>query len=312
MSAVSLGPINWSLQRDDDGHREYSIEHRVETTSISDGPAIVTWATGLPVVGSYWAFGNDVDVWAYCYPTMSVTPEFGVEPGKFWIVRQKFSTKPFKRCQDQSIEDPLLEPAKISGGFSVRSKLFHTDKDGALIKTSSHEMVSLEKDIGDPTVSIDINTASIDLPTFVAAIHKLNDATLWGMAARKIKLTNASWTRNVYGVCSYYYTQHFEFEVRDDGWDESEVADAGFRCLRGKWSTADPPVWAQDAGVDQTDPSHFIVAKDPNDEQYSEKILLNGSGGRLVGTATPVFIPTVQLYGETNFLTLGIPSSLTS
>lgn len=317
MSATSLGPVNWSLQRDDDGHRTYMIDFKVITTSVGDGPASVTWASGLPTVGSYWNYGNDLDIWAFCWPTMTVTPIITDEPGYFWKVTCKFTTKPFKRCQDTSIEDPLLEPPRLRGGFNTRTKETTKDRHGKLIKSSSHEIISgIEKDFGGATVSVDINVASFDLEEFCEAMHKVNDAALWGMDARHIKCMGGSWVRNLYGVCSYYFTVSYEFEARENGWDDDDIADAGYKCLRGKWvesgtSTAYPPHWEEEAGLDPDDPDNFIVAKDANDESMPKMTLLNGSGGRLTDPDNPVFIDPVEHYDEFNFLSLGIPSSLT-
>jgi len=294
------------------------IDFKVVTTSVGDGPASVTWASGLPTVGSYWAFGNDLDIWAFCWPTMTVTPIITDEPGYFWKGTCKFTTKPFKRCQDTSIEDPLLEPPRLRGGFNTRTKETTKDRHGKLIKSSSHEIIGgLSKDFGSATVNVTMNVAALDLEDFLEAIHKVNDAPLWGMDARHIKLNNATWTRNIYGTCSYYFTVSYEFEAREESWDETDIADAGFNCLRGKWvesgtSTAYPPHWEEEEGLDPEDPFNFIVAKDANDERMSKPILLNGRGGRLTNPDLPEFIDPVEHYDEYNFLLLGIPASLTA
>ena len=57
MSATCLGRIDWSMDRDKEGHREYKLTTRVKTTAVTDGPYTVMNAAGLPSVGSVWAFG---------------------------------------------------------------------------------------------------------------------------------------------------------------------------------------------------------------------------------------------------------------
>jgi len=309
MSATWVGRTNWSVNRDEDGHREYTLESKVVCTSVLDGPASVLTASGLPAVGTYWFFGGDVDVWAYCWPTASATPMVSDEPGYWWKVTQKFSTKPYKRCQSQSIEDPLLEPARISGSFNSSPYTTLKDRNGDLIESSSHESIAVEYDISDHIVVIEMNVASLDIAELVEYNNTLNDAELWGVAARKIRLVNPTWTRNVYGTCNYYFTVHYEFAIRDKTWDETEIADAGKRCIKGDWTEADPPVWT-DSGLDGSDIGHFQVAKDPNGDIEGSKILLDGTGSRLTDLDNPVFLDPIELYDEKNFLLLGIPTDL--
>lgn len=310
---------DWSLQTDDEGHRDYLIDFKVETTSTADGPAIVSQATGLPVVGTYWQYGNDVDLWAFCWPTATVRPYKGEgEPGRLWIVTKKFSTRPHRRCQDTPIEDPLLEPPRVSGSFLTRTDRAEKDRHGDPIRMSSLEPIEdVERDMGGPTVSIDMNVPFFNMPETYEAVHKLNDAPLWGMKARKIKLNAFSWTANLYGICDYYYTLRFDFEVRYEGWDPTRI-DMGFHCLRGTWrrSSADTGTstanlwWDEEVGLGTGDPDSFMVALDKNDEKYSKPILLNGQGGRLREGADPVTLGPFEVYDEYNFLTLGIPEHI--
>ena len=111
MSASILGgKRNWSAGRDREGHREFKLETQVETTSAFDGPQIVMNTPGLPLVGDPWTFGNDLDFWVFCYPTMKVTPVVKNEPNKLWYVEQTFGTRPLNRCQ--AIADGILARAQ--------------------------------------------------------------------------------------------------------------------------------------------------------------------------------------------------------
>lgn len=311
----------WSMTRDDDGNREYELVCLIKRDSTSDGPMAVLSTPGAPLIGSPWSFGNDFDGWAYCTPYASVSPyKFEDEPNYYWQARFKFSTKPqTKRCQEASIEDPLLEPMKISGSFNKTTRLTEKDKDGVRITNSNKkEGIKIERDDSHPTVIIEQNVASLGLGDFAAMVDTLNDRTLWGMTARKIKLSNATWSRQMYGLCSYYFTRRFEFEVNYNGWDYTDIVDKGRYCLRGSWSktkdangaytwTQDPLIipsswWDYGGGV-------LMVAKNPEDEP--EETLLDGDGGRWVNTDAPKYItPAPKVLGESNFLLLGIPTVL--
>jgi len=297
VSASVLGRLSWEVDRDKEGHRNYTLRSLVETTDADDGPVKVIFATGLPAIGSFWAFGNDVDVWAFCTPELKVTPVVEGEPNRHWEVEQKWTTKPLNRCQDQSVENPLMEPQKVSGSFVQYSRQVETDRHDKLIKSSSHEIIrGVEKDDARPSVSIGQNVLNLQLPLITSMRQTVNDSPLWGLPARCIKLSRISWSRVLYGLCFFYYTRTFEFDIKFETWDLDDLADVGFKKYGGDG--------------DRADPANFIVIKDKQDENSPERCLLDGNGDMLVDPTNPVFIPTVELYEQSNFLSLGIPTYL--
>ena len=228
------GQRSWKLNRNDEGHREYTITHVVEA-DVLDGPNVVMNTPGLPLIGSTWAFDNDSDPWAFCTGHMIAAPIVRKEKGKWWEVTQKFSTAKFARCQDTPIDDPLLEPPRVSGSFVKYTREVVKDKDGNLIKSSSHEIFrgpSVEFDHNRPTVQIGQNVPILELDVFSEMVDTLNDAPLWGLTARKIKLSNVSWERVYQGSCSPYYVRNFDFDVDFNTFDR-DVLDEGTKVLRG-------------------------------------------------------------------------------
>lgn len=336
---------SWGGSIDSEGHREYTVQFRVRSTSKNDGPETVMNTAGLPAVGAVWNLGNDSDSWAFCYPDMKVSL---AEVGEyyFWDVEQKFSTKPLKRCNTTQIEDPLSEPQKVSGSFAKYTEEVFYDRYGDAILSSSLEPYKgseVEFDANRPTVRIEQNVAALGLSTFAAMIDTVNDAPLWGLPARCVKLSNVGWERKLYGVCTYYFARTFDFDVRYDGFDRV-LLDKGTRVIRGEWDrryrledgTYNPTYGrylckAYLAGnADRTRPSlaarsnpqNFVQYKDWNGENTS--VVLDGYGmpairmvpvGTGTGTGTvgeqrgDVAIAFVERYGESNFLELGIPSS---
>jgi hypothetical protein len=238
-AAVVGGPRVWAGSRDDDGYREFTVTHLVKTTSVSDCPYTVMFASGLPAIGSVWNFGTTTDFWAFCYPYMKVSlHEHKAGDPHFWYaVDQKFSTKPMKRCQDTQVEDPLLEPQQVRGNFGKYTIEAVYDRNGSLIKSSSHEQIrgrQVEFDNNKPTVSITQNVASLGLSTFSQMIDTVNDGPMWGLSARMVKLSNAPWERKVYGKCHYYYTRTFDFDIDYRTFDRNAL-DEGTKVLRGHW-----------------------------------------------------------------------------
>ena len=310
---------SWSMDRDEEGHRTYKITHQV-TAAIADGPQRVMCTPGLPMIGSVWMFGNDVDLWAMCHPQLRITPRLTKEPNRLWDVEQTFSTKPLSRCQDTEIEDPLLEPQKVSGNFVRYMSKVEKDYNGDWIKNSSHEKlrdIDEEFDDNRPTVRIEQNVSLLELDVFSEMVNTVNDNTLWGLEKRKIKLSNVSWERKLFGICNYYYIRTFEFDVDFNTFDR-EILDMGRKVLNGHWNKAGE--WVLDPladyggaeNPDPTKPSHFIQATDK--EGNLTELTLDGHGKPWDGVVVdnpddPMPGKTdIEYYPESNFLLLGIPT----
>jgi|TARA_R110000824_G_scaffold395565_1_gene596321 hypothetical protein len=276
--------------------------------------------------GSTWAYGNDIDSWAFCTGSMKIAKAPGVvkdNPVRHWIVTQKFSTEIPKRCNTTTIDNPLLEPMGISGSFVKYTQEVMKDKDDNPVHNSAFELIrgpQVEFDANRPTVKVTQNIASLGLNVFSEMIDKVNDAPLWGLAARKVKLSNVSWERLYYGSCFAYYSRSFDFDINFDTFDRA-VLDEGTKALgrldptTGAWdSTSD---FATGVPIDADNPIHFTRYKDKHGE--NARVILDGLGvpitaiagtGTGTGAASLAGTIDIQYYGEANFLSLGIPTSL--
>lgn len=308
---------DWSMTRDSEGFRDYEVIHRVRTTAVTDGPATVMNTPGLPRPGlSFWNFGNDIDGWAYCRPDMRVTvfqPKKG-EASTEWLVKQIFSNRPQNRCQDTSIEDPLLEPPKVSGGFAKYTEEIRTtyaslgdattDEDQIALKTSSHEPLPVTLPLGKPTVRIELNTGYLQLGTFSNMVNTVNDRNLWGLSKRKIRLTDVTWERKQYGACNFYYTRIFDFEV-DFATVDRTYPDYGSLALKGAWdqvggeNDCDNPVWT-DGALDPTNFANF----EPFTSCKGARVKTFLSLGKAVFSEAAAGEIDVIYHAESNFLTL--------
>lgn len=340
MATVLLGPIDWNMSRDEQGHRTYRVAHLVRG-EYGDGPAAALLTPGLPVPGNVWAIGTDTDLWAWCRQdaTVSRWSPKGGEKGRFWKVEQTFSTKPNKKCSEYQFEDPLTEPQRVSGSFIKFTEEATTDFNGNPIKNSAWEPIrgpNNEWDGGRPQVTIEQNVLNLELPLLCSLIHTLNEDVMWGLPARCVKLSEASWEKKYRGFCYVYYTRRFTFDIRFDTFDRN-VLDEGTKALRGKWDMRrDSPTFSQyvlDAdlleryGDDEVEmagnPANFIRYKDPRGE--NGKTILNGAGrpfdpgtittgesGTGTGADTEVGYNFIQKYDEANLFLLGVPVDLTA
>lgn len=324
MVAELLGRLDWGLSTTTEGHRNYDIEWLVKTADVNDGPGIAAFAPGLPAIGATWQFGNESDLWAFCKPDWKIQRAFVKnEPDLFWKISQTYSTEPRKRCQDAKIENPLAEPARVSGGYAKFTKPSTRGRDGKLWVTSSQELITgpaTEWDNNRPTVKVGLNTLLLPLETFGPKVDDVNDAVMWGLSARKIKLSNVTWQRQIYGLCNFYFSLEYEFEIDAKGFDRV-VADKGKFCLQGymlnsKRRKADGSLDPIDPdGLDLKGSAESNYLNPANYERYKDstgepaECFLDGKGRPVTREADAARI-TLEKYDESNLLELGVPVGL--
>lgn len=308
MACKLIGKQSWSVVRDDEGHREYDVVHRVEADTPSDGPMQALLTPGLPLPFTFWNFGEDIDPWAWCKLGANVKEvmEQG-EPSQFYDVFQKFSTKPLRF--DQGVNqaqlpgfgvgtpggggnslgatDPLLDLPKVSGNFVRYTEEATNDRFGRPIRTSSHEPfrgAQNEWDAMRPTVRVEFNSPFLELELLTAAKDTVNDRELWGVPRRCIKFVPVSWDRQFHGIAQVLYKYVIDFEINFKTWDR-DFLDEGTKVLRGKWDKdPDSPTFhqwivARDADnneLNSNNPKNFVRFKDWHDE--NTKVVLNGDG----------------------------------
>lgn len=328
MPEIVGGPRTWSLGRDDEGYKTYKVKHIVKA-ALTDGPNAVLNTPGLPLVGSPWAFLNDFDPWAFCTPNASVSihQEREGDPARFYVVENTFSTKPMKACHETPIEDPILQPPKLSGSFVKYQEEATHDRFNRPIISSSWEQYrgpQVEFDKNRPTVHFEQNVLIFDLPLVAAMLDTVNDANLWGLLPRMVKLSGVTWERLYYGQCYVYYHLALDFDINYETFDRI-LLDEGNKVLQGEWHPSlDAYVVANIGGApaDPFNPAHFKQATDRAGNPI--RVVLDGRGlpagtqviaddpNTQTGTGTTTYCTEignvlVQKYDESNLLLLGIP-----
>lgn len=321
MAGVLRGRVDWGKTIDEQGHHEYTISFLVETTRDDDGPGIVDQTPRLPRIGAAWSYGNETDPWAFKLPRRTIRPMLTKEKGNYWTVDDIFSTKPpgggKGRCQDQKIENPIMEPPRLRGGFNKLRKEGTHDRFGKPMRSSSHELLkgkAVEVDDNRPTVSVEINSLILPLALYAPIVDAVNDRELWGLQARMVKLSNIEWTRLYYGTCTAYYTTGYELEVNWDKWNIRAV-DSGTKVLIGHGASNDQGlVKLNPDDIDPTtnkpkhlNPKNFEVYKDINGE--NTRVFLDGQGRPHLNSEEPYNLE-YEYYTEANLLLLGIPAVL--
>jgi hypothetical protein len=279
---IREGPRRKELSVDDDRHRTYQVTYLLQTDDPLDGLYTAYNTSGLPVEGDAWQFGNESDVWAFCKATRKVR-ELGQDGPNFLVeIDFEFTTKPpeTSRCSEESVTDPLLEPMKISGSFIKMMEEGVVDRFGRAIVSSSWERFrgqQNEWDANRPQVVIEQNVPSLQLEVFSWLVDCVNDRLMWGLPARCIKLSDATWDEKYYGKCYKYYTRKFTFDINRKGWDR-RFLDEGTKVLKGHWTQN------QHWEVERIDgelpnrfnPAHFVSFTDFNGQPITG--VLNGFG----------------------------------
>ena len=347
MAISSAKTFDFWLDRDSEGFREYHLVQLVQTTTpllnpsgggwTGDGPQSISAAAGLAAIGDTWTFGNENDPWAFCLPTQSVrrhNKKQG-EPSTHWTIESVFSTKPLSRCMATDADDPLDEPQKVRGN-SVRYTIeAEKDRFGDAIVSSSHERLrgpQVEVDSGRDQVVVEQNVAELELNLVTSLRNKLNDDTMWGLAARKVKFSDFSWEELWYGSCIHYFKRTFTFDIRNDPEDSFDIValDEGTRVLNGRWNETNGlwqvlaiPGFSGQPDPDKTNPQHFIQYHDIKGNLA--RVILDGNGlpadslaqfgtGTVAGTGTDATDPAGQLkfeyYAEDDLFQLNVPTAL--
>ena len=278
---LHTGPRIMGCARDSEGHREYTVTWLVRSDTGLDGPANALRTPGLPVVGSPWLIDSDTDLWAWCRPDAEVKTH-GVPEGRpayFWTVTQKFSTKPLTKCSEEQVEDPLLQPQKVSGSSIRYTEEGAFDRFWRPIVSSSWEWLrgpQNEWDANRSQIIVEQNVPLLELALCEGLRDTVNAFPLWGLSKRCIKLSDFNWSEEWYGTCNRYYKRTFTFDLNPLTFDR-RLLDEGTKALNGHnlngtWTLDDingsPP--------NRFNPMHFIRYKDVNGENV--RCILNGAG----------------------------------
>lgn len=292
MSAGTALLKNWTLDTDEEGHRDYTLTWGVETDDALDGPDTAFTAAGLPTPGASLNVGNAVDAWAFYNRKGSARLRKVNANRKAWDITTVFSSRPPKRCNTSAFEDPLLEPHRVSGDFSQAMEEALQDNAGDPIANSSEQRYTgalVQKPTSRPIVKLQMNVAWIDLDWMAAYADSVNSDVWWSQPVRTIKCTVGPWERRNYGTCNFFFVVNFTFELNRNTWDYI-LLDEGTRVK-----------------VAGSSPARYAQYKDEREE--NARTLLDGNGNALAAGGTPVWNRS-RVLKELPFAAIGWPASL--
>ncbi|HEV7281058.1 MAG TPA: hypothetical protein VGN57_12710 [Pirellulaceae bacterium] len=273
--------------------REYTTVWRVYTNDINDQAQTVCDSVYLPAYGAPYSFGYDF----YSYSTLtdkSADLEDEESSFKVWLVTCKYSTEEKEKCSEDTIENPLQEPPKVSYGKQNITEAVQKDKNDKPILNKAGEPFeqAVERTLSLRTISITRNESSFDEENAADFENTVNSSSIWGKEKGTVLCESITAEGpNYYGSCLKYWTVTYEFVVKKDGW-KRKILNAGFKHF-------------ESASSDE-----LVIAKDGDDE-VTKPVLLKEDGTRQKekdedGVLIPHYLE-FEIEEERPFSSLGLP-----
>lgn len=294
--SVQGGPVAWGVHQNRDYSRDYSVTYLVRGTHGIHGPYAALYAAGLPRANTVWMEGTGAveDPWAWFTGERTVRQKPDEREGgnQFWLVDCLATTRPTQDCIAQGINSPFAIPDRIRIESITYTKEGTEDRFGAPLVNSVWEQFrgpQAEYDNSRFRVYIEQNTPGpLPLDFYESLLHHLNDAPLWGFAARRVKFSHFEAEPRYYSNCVKYWIAKFMFDIAFD-FDRC-LLDEGTQVLRGRWekNPASPnygqyvlgttltPIFMTPVYVAQQNPSDIIQYQDWNGNPA--RVILNGNG----------------------------------
>ena len=310
-------PIQSQISVDEEFNRSYTSTYEVITNDVTDGPALVLTANGLPQFGSEYVWYNTTDSYAFCVGGSATIREVKATR-MLWVVTIKHETPKSSKSGGKNTrqpstgnpnpiserQDPRDEPWEISGSFAQFQRPAVKDMDGKPLQNTVEEpfIPAIEIDESRKTLVLRKNTGTINLSSWVNCSDKVNGTPMWGLLPRQVKLNQWNWTLRFFGAGIGYVENTFEFHIsyeKDDqgnvvGWTHV-ILNEGFRKLK------DP---------DSTDPEKRYQRITLKDQPVSKPVLLNQEGYLLFKGVEAPYYNKFKIYEEVDFLAIGIPNPL--
>ena len=321
--AIRGGPQVITLDVDDKAHRVYKVTYLVE----SDDLAFDEEVSGIPLANEavdaalnapnmpragdfYGSVERDGFTWAYCLPDAVVrkAPSLANQPGQFYTVEKTFTTRPIERRLDLERGDPLLEDIRVSGSTIRFQEEAVYDRNNKRIVNSALEQIRGEQnkwDMSRPVFRVEQQVYDLDHERIMSMMNCVNDAPLWGLPKRCLKLSDFTYSE-LYVHFRKFYSRVLTFEgwtrrerstdPVSSGWDRN-VLDEGTKVLRGRWQNFGTPAspvwqWVLIGNPSRFSPGDFQRFQDPNGNVTS--VILDGQGRPYQPTAGPTVSTCTQ------------------
>lgn len=198
--------------------RTYTSTYWVYATK-DVGPLTVAATNPIPEYGDYYRWENDIDIWA---TVKSIDLDYDPDEDVMWkgqpchrfVVVVTFDSNPDSELP-QIRKNPLDDPPLIGGTFDPYRRTVFRDKDDQVIENVNKQALlpGVERDDAYDTLTIQLNSPTIDLQFRAEHRGTVNELAMWGLQARQIKMTRWGWTVKRRGKSFRYVQNNFEFRI---------------------------------------------------------------------------------------------------
>jgi hypothetical protein len=286
----------------------FERKYRVQVDDLADGPVIVTGACGLPKLGRYYQFGNEVHHYALC---RELTAERVQPASLYWEVTASYETPTranralgYPHEVPGESDNPLLQLAEVETSFEKFQQVVYYIYDvttGRIAPaTASNDQVYDPPPMMDASRLIMTITRNEPLTALhpalgIAFMDSVNSDTFWGGLAGTWKVQGISaqrQTKQLPGdVVLAYLRVSYKFEARPT-WD-LQILDAG--------------TYRYDSSIRSATRVRLAFL---TSDGHPRTGALDGTGLALPDGATPVF-NVYRVYKRQPFAILGLPQSYT-
>ena len=330
----------WSAVQKWGGNIDFTCHYQVQSDDPDDGPQVIAAATGIPLLGSTYVFGNDSDPFAFAksiHPNRRGT-------SLLWDVTVVFGPQENEEDEGQPVGrnengDPVDDPLEEAPSITVRP-LFMTkavekawyrgvveggaldrralglgrpvDSIGAVVNSVMVPFdPPLESDYFRTSINISVNFQDFNQDQFKTFVNTVNAAQITvnrvgfqlTLAPFTGKITNINGTRRSRNG-KIFWQGDLELQVDDVFTWRVDVLDRGYV---GRACDGDPNGEGGNWD-DYTDPpkdgrAQVQVIRDRNGDPITEPVRLDGKGQPLKCNDADIFI-RYSVYPELNWLPL--------
>jgi hypothetical protein len=311
LEKVDSPKANWQENK-----QTFSRSFRVLVDDLADGPIIVLGALGLPLVGQFYAFGNESHPYCFC---TSVKPERNGSARYWWDVEVEYETVDPKKVpaygseQQAQVDNPLVEIPEIDitteatqepvTGYYEEGDVFVTKAP----RNSAGELFNPPpmRESNWPLLTISRNELISTPHPAIAVAYKdaTNSDTFWGVPAGVAKFVGIDTKRLsktlVGGTIFKYLRSTYKIRFRLD-WD-IRLLDAGSYFY---------PPFTETTRTFITRTGHpYIGLLDGNNGPLGG---VDAKGYATPGTEPPVYLPAQRIYPRLPFSVFNLPGSFTA
>jgi hypothetical protein len=260
----------------ENSHREYTRVFRVHTNSPHTASSEVRGALGVPSRWDIYAPpSGEADPDALC---MRLQAKHDQEDPYTWLVTAEYTT-----------DNPITKPPVIRWKTVRFTKPFVKTVGDLPVQNSAKQPFDPPHEIEDFRLSLTIarNEIVFDPHLVRPYLGSINREPFWGFAENLVRLSNIS-AEKIGELDEQYWVVTYEFEIRPDETWTVRLLDRGYYLFNSASGKADKPV------------------VDMFGKPMSSPALLDGSGGQLAYTGTPVFLE-FDAYPDMDFAELNLP-----